>query len=105
MNNKAQHDTISVGTNAISAIVARAMQAAHAIGIQQHKNAQVIALNGTHPTIASFLGAISGDAGVLSLAVVVFGSGDSRFAHFECTREQLAFASVVLAQKSLEDYP
>ena len=64
---------------------------------------KVTALGGKHKTVSSFLSQAMADPTITNVAILTFhDNGDSEFAHFECTRQQLAFASLVIGKHAMD---
>ncbi len=59
---------------------------------------KVVALGGKHKSVSSLLSQAMADETVKNVVVVTFHeNGECELAHFECTCQQLAYASVLIA--------
>lgn len=65
---------------------------------------KVVALGGKHKSVPSLLSQAMADETIKNVVIVTFHeNGDSELAHFECTRAQLAYASLVVGKVVFED--
>jgi hypothetical protein len=64
---------------------------------------KVIPLGGKHKSASSLLAEIMNDPKVKRVVVFTFdGEGNMSFAHFDCTRSEMAYASVIAAKHAAE---
>ena len=65
---------------------------------------KVVALGGKHKSVPSLLSQAMADPTIKNVCIVTFHeNGDSETAHFECTREQMAFASLAMGRMAFDD--
>lgn len=58
---------------------------------------KVVALGGKHKSVPSLLSQAMADPSIKNVVIVTFHeNGDCETAHFECTRQQLAYASMAV---------
>lgn len=58
---------------------------------------KVVALGGKHKSVPSLLSQAMADPTITNVVIVTFhDNGDSETAHFECNRQQLAYASLAI---------
>lgn len=64
---------------------------------------KVVALGGKHKSAPSLLSQAMSDETITNVCIVTFhDNSDSEFAHFECTRQQLAYASLVIGRHAVD---
>jgi hypothetical protein len=65
---------------------------------------KVVALGGKHKSPSSLLSQAMADPTVKNVVVFTFhDNGESEVAHFECTRQQLAWASLSIGRMAFYD--
>ena len=65
---------------------------------------KVVAIGGKHRSVPSLLSQAMADSTIKTCCLITFHeNGESEIAHFECTRQQLAYASVIMANFALEN--
>jgi hypothetical protein len=64
-------------------------------------NNKITPIGGQHRSASSLLAEVMNDPSVKKVIVFTLdGAGSLSFGHFDCTHEEIAFASVVLARKA-----
>jgi hypothetical protein len=64
---------------------------------------KVVPLGGKHKSASSLLAEIMNDPKAKRVVVFTFdGEGNMGFAHFDCTRSEMAYASVIAAKHAAE---
>lgn len=58
---------------------------------------KVVAIGGKHKSVPSLLSQAMADTTIQNVVIATFhDNGDCEVAHFECTRQQLAYASLAI---------
>ena len=64
----------------------------------------IVALGGKHKSASSLLAEIMNDQACKRVVLMTFdGDGNAGFAHFECTRQEMAFASLAIAKHAMNE--
>jgi hypothetical protein len=64
---------------------------------------KVVALGGKHKSVQSLLAEMMGDDEIQSCVVMGFTKdGNTKFAHFEVTRKEMAFAACIFQHHAIE---
>jgi hypothetical protein len=64
---------------------------------------KVVPLGGKHKSASSLLAEVMNDPTTKRVVLFTFdGEGNMSFAHFECTRSEMAYASVIAAKHAAE---
>lgn len=65
----------------------------------------IVPIRGKFENCSAFLHHIANDESVTHFAIVTFDKeGDGHFAHFEMTRERLAYAALIIAERATRPY-
>lgn len=65
---------------------------------------KVVAIGGKHKSASSFLSQAMADQTVKNVVIFTFHeNGETEFAHFECTHQQLAWAALCIQQQAYGD--